>query len=93
MGFILSGMFRICYIAPDTALEHNVFLVPEGLPLTSLKSLVTQEACLYYIVALEEAELLVFSGEQLQRLYTLSHGWERCLQAQTKVKVAVLGYF
>lgn len=77
VGFIVSGLFRVYYVDPVTALEHNVFLVPEGVFLTSLKSLITQEACPYYIAALEDAELLVISVNQLQRLYALSHGWER----------------
>lgn len=51
--------------------------VPEGTFLTSLKSLVTQEACPYYIAALEDAELLVISVGQLRALYDASHGWER----------------
>jgi CRP-like cAMP-binding protein len=77
VGFIVSGLFRVYYVDPVTAQEHNVFLVPEGLFLTSLKSLVTQEACPYYIAALEDAQLLVITTEQLQRLYAQSHGWER----------------
>jgi CRP-like cAMP-binding protein len=77
VGFIVSGLFRVYYVDPVTAQEHNVFLVPEGLFLTSLKSLVTQEACPYFIAALEDAQLLVITTEQLQRLYAQSHGWER----------------
>jgi CRP-like cAMP-binding protein len=77
VGFIVGGLFRVYYVDPVTALEHNVFLVPEGIFLTSLKSLITQEACPYYIAALEDAELLVISLDQLQRLYAQSHGWER----------------
>jgi CRP-like cAMP-binding protein len=77
VGFIVSGLFRVYYVDPVTAQEHNVFLVPEGLFLTSLKSLVTQEACPYYIAALEDAQLLVITTEQLRRLYAQSHGWER----------------
>jgi CRP-like cAMP-binding protein len=77
VGFIVSGLLRVYYVDPVTAQEHNVFLVPEGLFLTSLKSLVTQEACPYFIAALEDAQLLVITTEQLQRLYAQSHGWER----------------
>jgi CRP-like cAMP-binding protein len=77
VGFVLKGLFRVYYVDPATQAEHNVFFVPEGLFLTSLKSLVTQEACPYYIAALEDSELLVISVEQLQQLYAESHGWER----------------
>jgi CRP-like cAMP-binding protein len=77
IGFIVSGLFRVYYVDPVTTEEHDIVFVPEGTFLTSLKSLVTQEACPYYIAALEDAELLVISIEQLYKLYTQSHGWER----------------
>lgn len=77
VGFIVSGLFRVYYVDPATAEEHTVFIVPEGQFLTSLKSLLTGEACPYYIAALEDSELLVITTEQLQRLYAQSHGWER----------------
>jgi CRP-like cAMP-binding protein len=77
IGFIVSGLFRVYYVDPVTAEEHDMVFVPEGTFLTSLKSLVTQEACPYYIAALEDAELLVISIEQLYKLYAQSHGWER----------------
>jgi CRP-like cAMP-binding protein len=77
VGFIVKGLFRVYYVDPATQTEHTVVFVPEGTFLTSLKSLVTQEACPYYIAALEDAELLVISIEHLQQLYIQSHGWER----------------
>jgi CRP-like cAMP-binding protein len=77
IGFIVSGLFRVYYVDPTTAEEHDMLFVPEGTFLTSLKSLVTQEACPYYIAALEDAELLVLTIEQLYQLYAQSHGWER----------------
>ncbi|RZK21960.1 MAG: Crp/Fnr family transcriptional regulator [Hymenobacter sp.] len=77
VGFIVSGLFRVYYVDPVTAEEHDIFFVPEGTFLTSLKSLLTQEVCPYYIAALEDAELLVIGLEQLQSLYAQSHGWER----------------
>jgi CRP-like cAMP-binding protein len=73
IGFIVSGLFRVYYVDPTTADEHDMVFVPEGTFLTSLKSLVTQEACPYYIAALEDAELLVISIEQLYKLYAQSH--------------------
>ena len=76
VGFIVSGLFRVYYVDAD-AQEHDIFFVPEGLFLTSLKSLLTQETCPYYIAALEDAELLIINIEQLHRLYAQSHGWER----------------
>ena len=77
VGFIMSGLFRVYYVDPATSEEHDMAFIPEGLFLTSLKSLLTGEACPYYIAALEDSELLVITTEQLHRLYGLSHGWER----------------
>lgn len=77
VGFIVSGLFRVYYVDPATDLEHNVAFIPEGVFLTSLKSLLTQEVCPYYIAALEDAELLVISVGQLHKLYEQSYGWER----------------
>jgi CRP-like cAMP-binding protein len=77
VGFIVRGLFRVYYVDPATSEEHDVVFVPEGQFLTSLKSLLTGEACPYYIAALENSELLVITTEQLHRLYAQSHGWER----------------
>ena len=77
VGFIVKGLFRVYYVDPATQTEHNVVFVREGMFITSLKSLLTQEACPYYIAALEDSELLVINVEQLQQLYTQAHGWER----------------
>lgn len=77
VGFIVSGLFRVYYVDPVTTQEHNVGFIPEGIFLTSLKSLVTQEACPYYIAALEDSELLVINVQQLHKLFAQSHGWER----------------
>jgi CRP-like cAMP-binding protein len=77
VGFIVKGLFQVYYVDPATQTEHTIAFVPDGAFITSLKSLLTQEACPYYIAALEDAELLVISIEQLQQLYTQAHGWER----------------
>lgn len=77
VGFIVNGLFRVYYVDPVTSEEHNIFFVPERQFLTSLKSLLTGEACPYYIAALEDAELLIITTEQLHGLYEQSHGWER----------------
>ena len=77
IGFVVRGLFRVYYVDPATAEEHDMFFVPEGTFLTSLKSLVTHQACPYYIAALEDAELLVITTEQVRALYARSHGWER----------------
>ncbi|RTQ50729.1 Crp/Fnr family transcriptional regulator [Hymenobacter gummosus] len=77
VGFIVRGLFRVYYVDPSTGQEHSLVFVPEGAFITSLKSLLTQEACPYYIEALEDSELLVISVERLQELYAQAHGWER----------------
>ena len=45
VGFVLSGLFRVYYVDPVTAQEHNLFFVAEHTFLTSLKSLLTQQGC------------------------------------------------
>lgn len=77
VGFIVSGLFRAYYVHPVTSAEHNLGFLAESTFLTSLKSLITQEVCPYYIAALEDAELLVINVDQLHKLYAQSHGWER----------------
>ena len=77
VGFIMGGLFRVYYVDPATSEEHTMGFIPERLFLTSLKSLLTGEACPYYIAALEDSELLMITTEQLHRLYELSHSWER----------------
>lgn len=76
VGFVVRGLFRV-YYEDAAGREHNVFFAPEHTFLTSLKSVLTGEACPYYIAALEDAELWVIGAEQLQQLYAASHGWER----------------
>jgi CRP-like cAMP-binding protein len=39
--------------------------------------LLTQTTCPYLIEAIEDAELLVIDKDDLQQLYSVSHGWER----------------
>ncbi len=77
VGFIVKGLFRVYYLDPETEQEHNLYFGTEHTFLASLKSMVTQTVCPYSIEALEESELLVIQNEQLQELYTRSHGWER----------------
>ncbi|GAB3560878.1 hypothetical protein GCM10027578_00290 [Spirosoma luteolum] len=77
VGLVLSGLFRVYYLDPVSAQEHNLFFIPDGQFLASLKSMVTQTACPYSIEAMEDARLLVIENDDLQRLYAQSHGWER----------------
>jgi CRP-like cAMP-binding protein len=77
VGFVLKGIFRVYYVDPKTSLEHNLYFIQEHSFLTSLKSLLTQTTCPYLIEAIEDAELLVIDKDDLQQLYTTSHGWER----------------
>lgn len=76
VGFIVRGLFRVYYV-DEAEQEHTLAFVPEGEFLASLKSMITQKSCPFYIGALEDSELLVISNEHLQQLYAASHGWER----------------
>lgn len=77
VGFVVKGLFRVYHTDLHTGQEQNMLFIQEGTFLASLKSMITQQACPYYIAALEESELLVIRVDQLQSLYAHSHGWER----------------
>ena len=76
VGFIVQGLFRVYYV-DEAAQEHTLIFLREGELLASLKSMLTQEACPFYIAALEDSELLIISNLHLRQLYAASHGWER----------------
>ena len=75
MSFVVRGLFRVYYADADEQ-EHTLAFIKENEFLASLKSMITQEACPFYIGALEDSALLSISNEHLQQLYAASHGWE-----------------
>jgi len=77
MGFIINGVFRTYYVNGDTGEEKNVFFFSDNQIVVSYKSFVTQTPCNYYTESLTDSNILYIHYNDLQRLYTQSHQWER----------------
>jgi len=57
--------------------EKNIFFFSENQFVVSFRSFVFQYPCSYYIEALEEAEILYISYNDLQYLYNVHKSWEK----------------
>jgi CRP-like cAMP-binding protein len=77
LGILIKGMFRVYHYDPETEEERNLFFFSEGQFIVSFASFVHQYPCSYYIEALEDAEILYVSYEDLQNLYVKHKSWER----------------
>jgi CRP/FNR family transcriptional regulator, anaerobic regulatory protein len=78
IGFVLKGVFRIYYLIEGK--ESTRFLGCENLFITSIPSFTTQKPSIEYVEALEDAELLMLSYEDLQKMCDLSHKWDRLVR-------------
>lgn len=78
IGFILTGAFRIYYLVEGK--ESTRFLGCENIFITSSPSFTSQTPSIEYVEALENAELLMLSFQDLQAMYQLSHKWERMVR-------------
>jgi len=78
IGFILKGAFRIFYLVEGK--ESTRFLGCENIFITSSPSFTSQTPSIEYVEALENAELLMLSFQDLQAMYRLSHKWERMVR-------------
>jgi CRP-like cAMP-binding protein len=76
LNFIVKGLFRSYYIEPKTGNEINVFFFQEGEFMISLLVFNAEMPCNYYVEALEDAVVFTMSGEDLKKLYKVSHQWE-----------------
>ena len=77
LGIVLKGIFRVYYYDPDTSEEKNMFFFSENQFIVSFRSFLYQYPCVYYIEALEDAEVLYLSYRDLQQLYLDHKSWER----------------
>lgn len=77
LGIVIKGIFRIYYY--DSALdeEKNMFFFSEDQFIVSFRSFLAQYPCVYYIEAMEDAEVLLISYQDLQGLYQQHKSWER----------------
>jgi CRP-like cAMP-binding protein len=76
LNFIVKGLFRSYYIEPKTGNEINVFFFQEGEFMISLLVFNAEMPCNYYVEALEDSIVFTMSGEDLKKLYKVSHQWE-----------------
>jgi CRP-like cAMP-binding protein len=75
MGFINNGIFRMYYLTDGK--EINTHFSFENEFVVNYNSFLQQIPSRYYIQALEDAEIVLFNLETLQKAYDLSQSWER----------------
>lgn len=78
IGFVLKGVFRVYYLIEGK--ESTRFLGCENIFITSIPSFTTQKPSIEYVEALEDAELLMLTYEDLQKMCNLSHKWDRLVR-------------
>jgi CRP-like cAMP-binding protein len=77
LGIVVKGIFRVYYYDEKTDQEINVFFFSEGQFIVSFRSFLYQYPCVYYIEAMEEAEVVYLPYPELQELYKNHKPWER----------------
>lgn len=77
LGLVVKGIFRIYYYDPALDEEKNMYFFSEGQFIVSFRSFLYQYPCVYYIEALEDAEVLYISHQDLLNLYHQHKPWER----------------
>lgn len=75
IGFVHKGLFRYYYLQEGR--EINTHFVFENNFIVSYNSFITQQPSSYFIQALEPAEIVTFTFNDLQHAYHASHRWER----------------
>lgn len=75
LGFVIRGAFRTYYLSDGK--EINTHFVFEHEFVVDYDSFIQEKPSRYYIQALEDAEIVTFNLEALQRAYEQSHNWER----------------
>ena len=75
IGFINKGAFRTYYIVGGK--EINTCFFFENDFVVDYDSFLDEKPGKYYIEALEDAEILVFTADVLRDAYRQSHNWER----------------
>lgn len=75
IGFINSGVFRTYYLSDGK--EINTHFAFENEFVVDYDSFLQQKTSRYFIQALEDAEIVTFNLETLQKAYNQSQNWER----------------
>ena len=69
LSFVQSGCFKVFHIDEDK--EVNVWFAFENMPITEMQSFINQKPSEYAIKALETAEIISISFEDLNKLYEI----------------------
>lgn len=77
-GFVIKGIFRIYYLIEGK--ESTRFIGCENIFISSVPSFTTQKPSIEYVEALESAELLMLSFQNLERMCQLSPKWDRLVR-------------
>ncbi|HKG07483.1 MAG TPA: Crp/Fnr family transcriptional regulator [Pedobacter sp.] len=77
LGLVIKGIFRIYYRDPKTDTDKNLFFFSENQFVVSFRSFVSRNACWYFIEAMEDAEILFISYQDLNGLYERNTNWMR----------------
>ncbi|RZJ68358.1 MAG: Crp/Fnr family transcriptional regulator [Flavobacterium sp.] len=77
LGFIIEGVFRTYYVDDRSDEEKNVFFFSQHQIVVSFQSFIAQAPCNYYTQSMTASKILYIHIDDLQKLYTKSHGWER----------------
>lgn len=77
LGFVVKGIFRIYYNDPVSAEEKNIFFTSENQFIVSFRSFITRYPCVYYIQALEDAEIIYIMYRDLNNFYDTHPGWSK----------------
>ena len=75
LGLVVKGIFRIYYSDPKTATEKNLFFFSENQFVVSFRSFISRNPCWYFIEAMEDAEVVFISYQDLNRLYEKNLNW------------------
>ncbi|NER14373.1 cyclic nucleotide-binding domain-containing protein [Leptobacterium flavescens] len=77
VGFLLSGIFRVYHLGQDKEIT-DYFNTTERNPLiSSFSSFLTQTPGNDYVEAIEDSEIIMISGSNLQKLYDRFKSFER----------------
>lgn len=77
LGFVTNGVFRSYLLDEKTGEEKNVFLYSANGFVVSFKSFVNQIPCDYFTQALSDSGVIYINIQDLQKLYNISHSWEK----------------
>lgn len=77
-GFVVKGVFRVYYLVEGK--ESTRFLGCENIFISSVPSFTTQKPSVEYVEALENAELLMLSFQDLQKMCNMSYKWDRLVR-------------